>query len=161
MGSSTNTLTIRVPAVLKKRIEKVSVLQGVSINQFALYAFTKEIAELEKQSYFDAILSKINKKQLMRAAMRSAPRFRNERFPNSLPGVTEPSSRSPQARQLVELAGRHDPEVPRPGLWAAAAQEEPAAAIGAVAPGAAHRVAAGSGSVPGAVPASCPGAPGN
>ena len=67
MGSSTNTLTIRVPAVLKKRIEKVSVLQGVSINQFALYAFTKEIAELEKQTYFDAILSKINKKQLLRA----------------------------------------------------------------------------------------------
>ena len=36
-------------------------------NQFALYAFTKEIAELEKRSYFDAILSKINKKQLLRA----------------------------------------------------------------------------------------------
>ena len=67
MGTSTNTLTIRVPAVLKKRIEKVSALQGVSINQFALYAFTKEIAELENQSYFDAILSKINKKQLLRA----------------------------------------------------------------------------------------------
>ena len=33
-------------------VEKVSALQGVSINQFALYAFTKEIAELEKQSYF-------------------------------------------------------------------------------------------------------------
>ena len=44
MASSTNTMTIRVPAVLKKRIEKVSALQGVSINQFALYAFTKEIA---------------------------------------------------------------------------------------------------------------------
>ena len=52
MASSTNTLTIRVPAVLKNRIEKVSALQGVSINQFALYAFTKEIAELEKQSPF-------------------------------------------------------------------------------------------------------------
>ena len=67
MASSTNTLTIRVPAVLKKRIEKVSALQGVSINQFALYAFTKEIAELEKQSFLDGILSNINKKQLVRA----------------------------------------------------------------------------------------------
>ena len=35
----------------QKRIEKVSALQGVSIDQFALYAFTKEIAELEKQPY--------------------------------------------------------------------------------------------------------------
>ena len=67
MASSTNTMTIRVPAVLKKRIEKVSALQGVSINQFALYAFTKEIAELEKQSYFDGILNGVNKKQLLRA----------------------------------------------------------------------------------------------
>ena len=67
MASSTNTLTIRVPAVLKTRIEKVSALQGVSINQFALYAFTKEIAELEKQSYFDGILNGVNKKQLLRA----------------------------------------------------------------------------------------------
>ena len=67
MASSTNTLTIRVPAVLKTRIEKVSALQGVSINQFALYAFTKAIAELEKQSYFDGILNGVNKKQLLRA----------------------------------------------------------------------------------------------
>ena len=32
-----------------------------------LYAFTKEIAELEKQSYFDGILNGVNKKQLLRA----------------------------------------------------------------------------------------------
>ena len=67
MGSNTHTLTIRVPEVLKNRIERVSALQGVSINQFALYAFTKEIAELEKQSYFDGILNGVNKKQLLRA----------------------------------------------------------------------------------------------
>lgn len=67
MGNNTHTLTIRVPEVLKSRIERVSALQGVSINQFALYAFTREIAELENRSYFDAILSKINKKQLLRA----------------------------------------------------------------------------------------------
>ncbi len=67
MASRKNTLTIRVPENLKSRIEKVSALQGVSINQFALYAFTKEIAELENQSYFDSIVGRINKKQLLRA----------------------------------------------------------------------------------------------
>ena len=41
MGNNTHTLTIRVPEVLKNRIERVSAMQGVSINQFALYAFTK------------------------------------------------------------------------------------------------------------------------
>jgi len=38
-----NVLTIRVPEDLKVRIEKYSAMQGVSINQFALYAFTKEL----------------------------------------------------------------------------------------------------------------------
>lgn len=36
-----HTLTIRAPEELKERIEKYSAMQGVSINQFALYAFTK------------------------------------------------------------------------------------------------------------------------
>lgn len=67
MGRNTNTLTIRVPENLKNRIERLSALQGVSINQFAMYALTKEIAELENQSYFDAILGRINRKQLLRA----------------------------------------------------------------------------------------------
>lgn len=42
-----NVMTIRVPDELKERIEKFALLQGVSINQFALYTFTKELAELE------------------------------------------------------------------------------------------------------------------
>ena len=67
MASKRNTLTIRVPEDLKNRIEKVSALQGVSINQFALYAFTREIAELENQSFFDAVVGKIDKRQLLKA----------------------------------------------------------------------------------------------
>jgi predicted DNA-binding protein len=42
-----STLTIRVPEELKDRIETLAAQQGVSINQFAMYAFTKEIGELE------------------------------------------------------------------------------------------------------------------
>ena len=43
MATKRNTLTIRVPEDLERRLEKVAALQGVSVNQFALYAFTKEM----------------------------------------------------------------------------------------------------------------------
>jgi len=50
--SKSNVMTIRVPEELKERIENTASLQGVSINQFALYAFTKELSELENSRYF-------------------------------------------------------------------------------------------------------------
>lgn len=59
-----NTLTIRVPEELKERIEKYSAMQGVSINQFALYAFTKEIGELETNRYFSTRLKESNKRDI-------------------------------------------------------------------------------------------------
>ena len=59
-----NTLTIRVPRELKERIEKYSAMQGVSINQFALYAFTKELGELETNRYFSAVLKEKNKQEI-------------------------------------------------------------------------------------------------
>jgi hypothetical protein len=43
----TNVLTIRVPAELKHRIASVAEDQGVSINQLAMYMFTKEIGNIE------------------------------------------------------------------------------------------------------------------
>jgi FAD synthase len=60
-----NTLTIRVPEDLKARIEKFSAMQGVSINQFALYAFTKELGELETNRYFAQILRERNKQEIL------------------------------------------------------------------------------------------------
>ena len=65
MATKKNNLTIRVPEDLKQRIEKVATLQGVSINQFALYAFTKEIADLEESSYFQNLLRGVDKKTLL------------------------------------------------------------------------------------------------
>jgi FAD synthase len=50
--SKKNVLTIRVPEDLKNKIEKTASLQGVSINQFALYAFTKGISEMETSRFF-------------------------------------------------------------------------------------------------------------
>ena len=46
-----NVLTIRVPYDLKERIEKSAYKQGVSMNQFAIYAFTRELSELETASF--------------------------------------------------------------------------------------------------------------
>lgn len=60
-----NVLTIRVPEDLKVRIEKYSAMQGVSINQFALYAFTKELGELETNRYFSRILRARNKQEIL------------------------------------------------------------------------------------------------
>ena len=51
-----SVMTIRIPEDLKDRLEKVAVIQGVSLNQFALYAFTKELAELETSRYFKEVL---------------------------------------------------------------------------------------------------------
>ena len=45
--SKASVLTIRVPSDLKHRIELVAEEQGVSINQLAMYMFTKEIGNLE------------------------------------------------------------------------------------------------------------------
>jgi len=62
----TNTLTIRVPEELKERIENTAILQGVSINQFALYAFTKELSELENSQYFKKYLKSKKKDEIIK-----------------------------------------------------------------------------------------------
>lgn len=59
-----NTLTIRVPEELKDRIETISAQQGVSINQFALYAFTKELGEIESGNSLRELRRSIDKKQM-------------------------------------------------------------------------------------------------
>lgn len=65
MKKNSNVMTIRVPEELKDRIEKFALLQGVSINQFALYSFTKELAELESNQFFRNEI-KNNKKELLK-----------------------------------------------------------------------------------------------
>jgi predicted DNA-binding protein len=66
MAKDRNTLTIRVPEELKERIEAIAAQQGISINQFAMYAFTKEIGELESGRTFRNFTRGADKKQLFR-----------------------------------------------------------------------------------------------
>jgi FAD synthase len=61
-----NVMTIRVPKELKEKIENTAMLQGVSINQFALYAFTKELAELENSHYFRHYLKDRKKEEIIK-----------------------------------------------------------------------------------------------
>jgi hypothetical protein len=78
--SKASVLTIRVPADLKHRIALIAEQQGVSINQLAMYMFTKEIGNLEASqniskywkdyskeeifSGFDEIMTKIKDTQV-------------------------------------------------------------------------------------------------
>ncbi len=69
-----NTLTIRVPEELKERIETLAAQQGVSINQFAMYAFTKEIGELETRQAFRNLTRGVDKKRCSGGWMRFSRR---------------------------------------------------------------------------------------
>ncbi len=62
--NKTNTITVRIPEELKLRIEKISKKQGVSMNQFAMYALTKEAGELEASEWFKNFLKGKNRKEL-------------------------------------------------------------------------------------------------
>ncbi len=64
MKAKSSVLTIRVPKELKHKIERVADEQGVSINQLALYAFTKEIKEIETSSYFQSHFQSKTKKEI-------------------------------------------------------------------------------------------------
>jgi len=65
MKNKASVLTIRIPKRLKNEIEKVSDTQGVSINQFALFAFTKEIVEIEDNKHFQKILKNKTREEIL------------------------------------------------------------------------------------------------
>ncbi|TGK71121.1 toxin-antitoxin system HicB family antitoxin [Leptospira wolffii] len=64
MKTKASVLTIRIPSELKHKIERVAEEQGVSINQLALYAFTKEIQDMETSQYFEKYYKGKSKKQI-------------------------------------------------------------------------------------------------
>ena len=61
----TSVLTIRVPKELKERIELMAEQQGVSINQFALYAFTKQLSEIENSEYYRQFIRNKTRQDLL------------------------------------------------------------------------------------------------
>ena len=63
--SKANVLTIRVPSELKNRIAQVAEKQGVSINQLAMYIFTKEIGNIEAGQHMSNLLKGHSKKEIL------------------------------------------------------------------------------------------------
>lgn len=64
--NNNNVLTLRIPRDLKDSIEKAAEEQGVSMNQFAIYAFTREISELETRSFFQAQYADKTRKEIFK-----------------------------------------------------------------------------------------------
>jgi uncharacterized protein (DUF1778 family) len=104
VATQRNTLTIRVSEDLKHRIEKVATLQGVSINQFALYAFTKEIADLEASSYLRNLLKRVDKRTMTQEM---------DRIPAAVPErhVPDWDAMGERPRVLQVATGVHDPGI--------------------------------------------------
>ena len=63
--SKANILTIRVPSDLKNRIARVAEEQGVSINQLAMYMFTKELGNIEAGQYMSNFLQGYSRKEIL------------------------------------------------------------------------------------------------
>lgn len=65
MRKAVSVLTLRIPFELKHKIELMAEKQGVSINQLAMYAFTKEMMEMETSDYFAKYWNRKSKKTIL------------------------------------------------------------------------------------------------
>lgn len=61
-----SVMTIRVPCDLKQRIEVVAEEQGVSLNQLAMYMFTREVSSFEEGSRISAYWEGYDKKEIIK-----------------------------------------------------------------------------------------------
>jgi len=79
--SKTNILTIRVPEDLKNRIAQVAEEQGVSINQLAMYMFTKEIGNIEAGRYISNFWKGYSKSEILSGFDEVMGKVKNRRVP--------------------------------------------------------------------------------
>ena len=62
---NSSVMTVRVPKDLKARIEKAADKQGVSMNQFAIYAFARGISEMETAEFLRSQYSDRTKGEIL------------------------------------------------------------------------------------------------
>jgi hypothetical protein len=79
--SKASVLTIRVPSDLKHRIAQVAEEQGVSINQLAMYMFTKKIANIESGKYISDFWKGYSKKEIISSFDDVMAKIKNEPVP--------------------------------------------------------------------------------
>jgi len=61
---SKKVLTIRLPDELKDKLDFIAEKEGVSLNQYALYAFSKQVSEYETKEYFKRIIKNKSKDKI-------------------------------------------------------------------------------------------------
>ena len=64
MNKQASVITLRIPFELKHKIELQAEKQGVSVNQLAMYLFTKDMAELDTHNFLRKYWKNKSKKQL-------------------------------------------------------------------------------------------------
>lgn len=76
-----SVLTIRVPADLKHKISLIAEEQGVSINQLAMYMFTKEISNLEAERSISKYWKGYSKKEIYHGFDEVMSKVKNKKVP--------------------------------------------------------------------------------
>ncbi len=82
MSNGTSVLTLRIPFELKHKIELMAEKQGVSINQLAMYAFTKEMMEMETSSYLSKYWNKKSKREILHNFDKVLKKVKKNKVPN-------------------------------------------------------------------------------
>jgi hypothetical protein len=80
--SKASVLTIRVPSDLKHRIAQIAEEQGVSINQLAMYMFTKEIGNLEAGQKISKYWRGYTKEQILTGFDEVMMKVKNQSVPD-------------------------------------------------------------------------------
>ena len=70
MSKNASTLTLRIPRELKHKIEKIADQEGVSINQLAMYFFTKEVEDLSSFHFFEKYYKNRSKDKILTEAQK-------------------------------------------------------------------------------------------
>ena len=103
-AEKTSVLTIRVPHELKERIEFMAEQQGVSINQFALYAFTKQLSEIENSEYYRQFIKNKTRQDLLAEFDKAMGKvkFRAQNEDWDALKVADSTSDSPEEQQRIQ-----------------------------------------------------------
>lgn len=68
MSKNASVLTLRIPRELKHKIKKIASQEGVSINQLAMYFFTKEVENMKTHQFFAKCYEGREKEKLIESA---------------------------------------------------------------------------------------------
>ena len=77
-----SVMTVRIPSDLKHRIEVVAEEQGVSLNQLAMYMFTREVSSMEAGCKISRYWNGYNKSEILNGFDEVMGKVKGKRVPN-------------------------------------------------------------------------------